>query len=196
MFAQKGTILISVPVLVLLFAVAVVFYYLGSLNAVKFFASDQQSNSTDSAQVSASDTPSPTAKPALTPPPSQSVIPSSEPTTAPKTSSNNNSDSTKPTSIKVTSPNGGESFKVGDTLTITWDSNNLTKSGSCVVTLRYEDGSKSKAWFPVNTPQGSDDWTLPAETAGKKAKLHMECYDSNQTRVEDTSDNFFSISLI
>lgn len=111
----------------------------------------------------------------------------------PTTPSNNTSDPNAPTSIKVLTPNGGESYKVGDTIPVTWSSNNLNKSGSCIVTLTYENGSTSTTWTPVNTPTGSYNWKVTQDSAGKQAKVNLECYDDKQTRVTDSSDNFFPI---
>ncbi len=97
------------------------------------------------------------------------------------------------TSIKVLTPNGGESFKTGDTIKVSWSANNLNKNGSCIVTLQYNNGSTSKTWIPVNTPAGFYDWKVTADSAEHQAKVNLECYDDKQTRVTDQSDNYFSI---
>lgn len=114
--------------------------------------------------------------------------------TSSTTPSNNTTDPNTPTSIKVTSPNGGESFKVGDSVHITWSSNNLNKNGSCIVTLAYDNGAKSSAWVPVNTPNGFFDWKLTSESGGHQVKVDMDCYDSNQNNAHDQSDNFFTVA--
>lgn len=131
-------------------------------------------------------TSTPTAKPTSTPTPT--------PATAPAQTSTNTADPNTPTFIKVTSPNGGENFKVGDTMHITWSSNNLNKSGSCVITLAYDNGPKSSAWVPVNTPNGYFDWKLPSESGGHQAKVDMQCYDSGSNGHNDQSDNYFTIT--
>lgn len=129
--------------------------------------------------------------------PKQSVNPTVEPiptgTPAPTQPFSNTADSNAPTFIKVSAPNGGENFKVGDTMHISWTSNNLKRSGSCVVTLAYDNGSKSAAWVPVNTPNGSFDWKLTSESGDHQVKVNMECYDSNSNGYTDQSDNFFTV---
>lgn len=140
--------------------------------------------------------------------PKPSVVPTSEPTPSSNKnlaftpsptptltqSSGNTSDSNAPTSIKVASPNGGERLKVGDSMHITWSSNNLNKNGSCIITLVYDNGSKSTAWVPVNTPQGFFDWKLNSDSGDHQVKVDIDCYDSNQTNVHDQSDNFFTVT--
>lgn len=132
--------------------------------------------------------------PAANPTSKPSTIPLPIATPAPVQPSNNTSDSNAPTFIKVTAPNGGESFRVGDTMHITWSSNNLYKSGSCVITLAYDNGSKSSAWVPVNTPNGYFDWKLTSESGGKQAKVDMQCYDSGSNGYNDQSDNYFTVA--
>lgn len=134
----------------------------------------------------------PTSIPKVTPKPTSSPLPAATPT--PVQSLSNTSDSNAPTFIKVSSPNGGESFEVGDSMHITWSSNNLYKSGSCVVTLAYDNGSKSSTWVPVNTPNGYFDWKLTAESGDKQAKADMQCYDSGSNGYNDQSDNYFTIT--
>lgn len=116
------------------------------------------------------------------------------PTSAPVQSSTNTSNPNAPTFIKVTYPNGGENFKVGDTIHVTWDSNNLNKNGSCIVSLVYDNGAKSSAWVPVNTANGFFDWKLTTESGGRKVKVDTDCYDSNQNNVHDQSDSFFIVT--
>ena len=139
---------------------------------------------------------SPTAEPTSTnvPTVTSKLTSTSSPTPTPSQNSNNTSDSNLPTSIKITSPNGGESFKVGDNIHITWSSNNLNRSGSCIVKLVYENNSSSTSWTPVNTPVGSEDWKLTSESGGHQAKVDIECYDDKQTRVHDQSDNYFVVN--
>lgn len=134
----------------------------------------------------------PTNTPKVTSKPTTNPSPTPTPTSAPSTT--NTSDPNLPTSIKVVSPNGVETFKVGDTMRITWNSNNLNKNGSCIVTLVYDNGSKSATWVPVNTPQGYFGWKLTSESGGRQAKVDIECYDDKQTRVHDQSDNFFTVT--
>lgn len=135
-----------------------------------------------------------TSKAAQTPLPTPISISTPSPTSAPAQTSTNTADPNSPTFIKVTSPNGGESFKVGDTIHTTWSSNNLNKNGSCIVILVYDNGSKSSAWVPVNTPNGYYDWKLASEAGGHQAKVDMQCYDSNSNGYNDQSDNYFTVT--
>lgn len=148
---------------------------------------------TTKTKASSTSTITPTPKPTTTTSSTQNPASTPTPTQAPTQTSTNTSDSGAPTFIKVTSPNGGESFKVGDSMHITWSSNNLYKSGSCVITLAYDNGSKSSAWTPVNTPNGSADWKLTSESGGKQAKVDMQCYDSGSNGYNDQSDNYFTV---
>lgn len=127
-------------------------------------------------------------------PPVTNPTPQPTSTPAPTQPSSNTSDSNAPTFIKISSPNGGESFKVEDSMHITWSSNNLYKSGSCIITLAYDNGSKSSAWVPVNTPNGYFDWKLTSESGGKQAKVDMQCYDSGSNGYNDQSDNYFTVT--
>lgn len=138
----------------------------------------------------------PTSKPTVTSSPSTNPesTPSLTPTSTPSQSSTNTSNPNAPTFIKVSSPNGGESFKVGDSIHITWSSNNLNKNGSCIITLAYDNGSKSSAWVPVNTPNGYFDWRLSSGSGGRQVKVDMDCYDSNSNNAHDQSDNFFTVT--
>lgn len=131
--------------------------------------------------------------------------PFTNPTTPPTASidqSLNTSDSNAPTFIKITYPNGGENFKVGDILRIRWESNNLNKNGSCVVTFtyytgrhpRYGETQRGAKWASVNTPDGYFDWELYSDSLGSKAKVEMECYDTNSNHYLDRSDDYFSVS--
>lgn len=150
---------------------------------------------TTKAKASSTPTITPTPKPTTTTTsPTQNPVSTPTPTSAPTQTSTNTSDSSAPTFIKVTFPNGGESFKVGDSMHITWSSNNLYRSGSCVITLAYDNGSKSSAWVPVNTPNGYYDWKLTSESGGKQAKVDMQCYDSGSNGYNDQSDNYFTVA--
>ncbi len=179
---QKGNLHLVALVLVLVLILVGGAYYLGTKKDVTVTLNDR-------VEASPSPEQSPTAKPTVT------TTPSPTPTTTmtPTPQLNNGADSDKPTFIKVVSPNGGESFKVGDTIHITWESNNLNKSGSCIVKLAYEGGKYSSAWVPVNTPKGFVDWKVTDESQ-TQAKVDMECYDSTSNLVKDQSDGYFSIT--
>lgn len=151
-------------------------------------------SSTPKATGKAKASSAPTSKPTITTSPTQNPVSPPAPTPAPTTASTNTSDSNAPTFIIVISPNGGENFKAEDSIHITWSSNNLYKNGSCIITLAYDNGSKSTKWVPVNTPNGYYDWKLTSESAGKQAKVDMQCYSSDRNFHTDQSDNYFIIT--
>lgn len=197
---QKG--FSSIIVLVALLLLGIGFY--AGLNSQKSLVASvsellpsPQPSASPSVEPTPTDTPKITPKPTSTTPVTNPAVQptlTSLPTSTPTQPSTNTSDSNAPTFIKVSSPNGGESFKVGDTMHITWSSNNLNKSGSCIITLAYDNGSKSTAWVPVNTQNGYFDWKLTSESGGHQAKVDMQCYDSGSNGHNDQSDNYFTVT--
>jgi len=91
-------------------------------------------------------------------------------------------------SITVTSPNGGENWKIGSTRTVTWQSSGVT--GDVHIAISCDGGS---SWFDIITDtanDGSESWivTVPA-TAQARARV-MSVSDSN---IWDISDGNFVI---
>lgn len=189
--SQKGLAPIVIIVIVALLGVS---FYVGMTYQKSVVSNVIQEPQGSEPNVSPAVEPTPTNTPKVTFKPTTTPSPSETPTPTPTTSTTNTSDSNLPTSIKVVSPNGGETFKVGDTIRITWNSNNLNRSGSCIVKLVYENNSPSTSWTPVNTPVGFRDWKLESESGGHQAKIDIECYDDKQTRVHDQSDNSFTVT--
>jgi hypothetical protein len=91
-------------------------------------------------------------------------------------------------SITVTVPNGGESWVLGSTQTITW-TDNITEN----VNIRLLKGTATVATIASNTPSdGSFDWTIPTTlTAGSDYKVRIQSVTTSTLR--DDSDNFFSL---
>ncbi|RJP62245.1 MAG: M6 family metalloprotease domain-containing protein [Ignavibacteriales bacterium] len=90
--------------------------------------------------------------------------------------------------IALTTPNGGESWKVGTTQNITWTSSNVAN-----VKLEYttNDGTN---WVTIieSTPAsaGSYVWTIPnVPSVNYKVRIN----DVSDAAINDLSDNFFTI---
>ncbi|KKP32549.1 MAG: hypothetical protein A2312_01765 [Candidatus Staskawiczbacteria bacterium RIFOXYB2_FULL_32_9] len=98
-------------------------------------------------------------------------------------------------SITVTSPNGGETYKFGDTLNVNWNFKNVNK-----VNINLINASNN---YSLNIAEnysaslGSFDWTilsnLPLLTVGSKYKITVWDADAGFTNINDISDNYFSV---
>ncbi len=95
--------------------------------------------------------------------------------------------------VKVTSPNGGENWKVGSTHAITWTTNG-TKNPVAKVKLFYTTGGG--IWKLIRTVvgnPGTSNWKVPA-AASANCKVKVVLKDAlGKTMGTDVSDNFFSI---
>ncbi len=91
--------------------------------------------------------------------------------------------------IKITYPNGGENFKVGETIKITWEYANLAQ---CILTY-VTNGVQSTSFYPVNPAQNYYNWVVPSGSVGQ-TKIDASCYDSSSNGAQDQSDNFFTVS--
>ena len=103
--------------------------------------------------------------------------------------------------ISVTSPNGGESWNVGDTRTISWSSSSEVTSS---VNIRLQEdwsipgvgnGRRTEATIASSAPNtGSYSWTIPSSVSiGDQYIIQIqEAVDVD--RASDTSDGYFSIS--
>ncbi|MDP3882550.1 MAG: Ser-Thr-rich GPI-anchored membrane family protein [Candidatus Staskawiczbacteria bacterium] len=97
-------------------------------------------------------------------------------------------------SIKITSPNGGEAWSIGNNVTVTWNSTGIT--GSVYIALKDDTRpSVGAVWNVDSAPNtGSYSFALPSSstwqtiTPGNKYKICV-----SQTVAGDCSDNYFSI---
>ncbi len=92
-------------------------------------------------------------------------------------------------SLKVTSPNGGESFSAGSSHAITW-----TSSGVANVRLQLsQDGGTTWADLVASTPAsaGSYSWTVPSQAT---AQALVRASDAASGSPSDTSDAVFTIT--
>lgn len=90
--------------------------------------------------------------------------------------------------ITVTSPNGGESWVVGSTQTITWNSTGLVDS----VRIEYSlDNGASWTTIVAQTPaDGSHDWAVP-DTSSQETLIRIT--DADDGSPTDISDDVFSL---
>jgi hypothetical protein len=104
-------------------------------------------------------------------------------------------------SITVTSPNGGENWKVGETKTITWTSSNLPSGALVSIGINGDGQTSTMAGGQIitNVPasNGVYAWTLPSflgeNLAGKKYGVYVTCTNCGSA-VGDVSNNYFTIS--
>jgi hypothetical protein len=95
--------------------------------------------------------------------------------------------------LRVTSPNGGETLKSGDTVTIQWTTHKTVIPVAKTV-LKYTNNGTT--WEKIKTltgDPGSYSWTVP-NVSSTKCKLKVILKDSNGVNVgTDVSDKVFTI---
>jgi hypothetical protein len=105
-------------------------------------------------------------------------------------------DSTPPsiTASTLTSPNGGENWKVGTQETITWDKDTITETNLKGINLYYStDGGAT--WTAIATNEangGTYTWTVPGAIS-TNCKVKIEAEDMAGNKVSDVSDGTFTI---
>ncbi|MEM4134499.1 MAG: SBBP repeat-containing protein [Candidatus Micrarchaeia archaeon] len=97
--------------------------------------------------------------------------------------------------LKLTSPNGGETLKVGSTHTITWETYALTKTLAKVILQYSTNGGQS--WTNIKTFVGSNpgqfNWTVP-NTPSTNCRVRVRLLDSAGAVItSDVSDKAFTI---
>lgn len=94
--------------------------------------------------------------------------------------------------IRITSPNGGESFKEGDTVTITWDSSdNIDK-----VSIGYSTGPGSLSWIAFTAPNTkSYSWYVDVgNTTNTQFLIDITGWQTGTGSTNDKSDNYFTVT--
>jgi len=123
--------------------------------------------------------PTPTPTPTATPTP----VPTSTPTPVPTTIS--------PSSITVTSPNGGESWSAGSTRRITW-----TSSGSIGSSVKIELMKGSTVVQTILSSTENDgsysSWTISSGLTGTDYRIRIS--STSYPAVADTSNSVFAIT--
>ena len=95
-----------------------------------------------------------------------------------------------PTIITVTSPNGGETWKVGETHNVTWTSNGLNNVS---IGLKGGIASPTKILATVPASSGSYSWKIDS-TIQSGSQYKILIYDPTNPSSQDISDNYFTIS--
>lgn len=111
--------------------------------------------------------------------------------------------STQP-SITVTSPNGGETWKVGETHDITWTSSGI--DNVAIGIFGYDSAGTRKnpgtIYGGASAAGGKYSWTIPSDYAifanKERVKIYLLGYGANvpiaTSTIHDFSDNYFSIA--
>ena len=92
--------------------------------------------------------------------------------------------------IQVTSPNGGESWKVGSTQNITWNSSGT--SGNVKIEYSSNGGSSWSTVVASTLDDGSHSWTIP-NTPSSNCLVRITDTDGSPS---DQSDGLFTISPV
>lgn len=95
-------------------------------------------------------------------------------------------------SLKVVTPNGGEVYNVGDTVTIKWNaSENIDK-----MMIGYSTGPGSLNWIATSIPNtGSYSWKVfVGNTTNTKFQIEIIGYDTGVGSLTDRSDGFFTVN--
>ncbi|MCX6718055.1 MAG: IPT/TIG domain-containing protein [Candidatus Staskawiczbacteria bacterium] len=114
---------------------------------------------------------------------------------------------TPASTITVTSPNGGETWQVGTTHRITWNSTGVQKVRIYIYVTDVSNlGSGSTNYVVPNNGvisavQGYYDWTIGSEmlplqsTLPHNYKIRVDSYDNGDNdTLKDSSDNYFTIT--
>ncbi|MBX7219889.1 MAG: NF038122 family metalloprotease [Blastocatellia bacterium] len=110
-------------------------------------------------------------------------------------STNANPSDTTPPTVKVTAPNGGESFNSGATIQITWTATDNGTLASQDIALSTDGGNS----FPTSVATGLSNTTFsfafnsPATLQSTTARIRVTARDAAGNSGLDTSDGNFSI---
>ena len=96
-------------------------------------------------------------------------------------------------SITVTSPNGGETFVVGQTININWTSSGVNNVNVYLVAEGGSDVAASVAQN-ISASLGTYSWKIPNQYGLAPIVGKFKLYVSNGGTLYDNSDNYFSIA--
>jgi hypothetical protein len=96
-----------------------------------------------------------------------------------------------PTTITVTSPNGGESWATGTDETITWTSDSYV--GYVKIDLSGDGGKKWQTIIPFTLNDGSETWAVSGPKTTNKARIRVSF--CAQLAIKDVSDADFTITV-
>jgi hypothetical protein len=98
--------------------------------------------------------------------------------------------------LRVTSPNGGETFTSGDTSIIQWTTHKTIKPVAKTVLKYSTDGSTWKKIKTLIGNPGSYSWTVPS-VSSTKCKVEVILKDASGANIGmDVSDKFFTIQKL
>lgn len=96
-------------------------------------------------------------------------------------------------SITVTSPNGGETWQIGSSYDIKWDSVGLNK-----INIELWDTSTNRSTIiakDINAVLGKYTWTPGASVVPGDYKITIVSYFTENTGISDSSNNSFKITV-
>lgn len=98
-----------------------------------------------------------------------------------------------PASIKVLSPNGGETYQAGQQVTVKWKTCNVSSNSQVLVAL-HQDGIWQNVVYLSNSTinDGSEIFTIPSSIALGNYKVRVGSSAANIQ--QDFSDNLFTIT--
>jgi hypothetical protein len=103
--------------------------------------------------------------------------------------SDDDKEETPQKSLAITSPNGGESWTVSSTHTVTWTSNGVS---TVTIELSTDGGTTYTALVSGISNADSWNWTLPTNVA---AACRIKVRDASDANVFDVSDANFAIAV-
>lgn len=103
----------------------------------------------------------------------------------------------EPAFLRITYPNGGEAFTVGDPVQIRWESSKMDRcqlvqserGGGFEIASSVDTAARSYEWVAIPM------WNAKAEP-GQKQKILLNCLSSSDGFFQDYSDDFFTVSPI
>ena len=115
------------------------------------------------------------------------IVPKPTPTPSP--------DPAPASSIKVTTPNGGERLKLGTSQTISWNYTGNPGSAVKIVLLKggKEVGTIKDIWATGSNGKGSCTWPV-SSSVPIGSDFTVSVQSINQTIIKDLSDNYFTIT--
>jgi len=92
--------------------------------------------------------------------------------------------------LTITSPNGGETWELGSSHSITWNSANL--SGNYVGIQLYSSGSYVSSISSSTTDDGSYTWSISSSQT-ESDYYQVKIYSTSESSISDYSDSYFTI---
>lgn len=94
--------------------------------------------------------------------------------------------------VTLKSPNGGETYKQGNTVNISWQGNDID---NCTIYFIYSNGSERDIAYDVSTTgNGSYSWSVSTNPTQTQGKIALLCYKTNVGQVKDEGDGFFTVT--